>query len=356
MKKITKLSAEQESRLIEFRETWLQHGLSCAPADFETGDEIIRGFYRRINKPNPIILHFSSPIMCEMAVNFVFEILAEKKPRQLGSQLYSQLDSQLYSQLGSQLRSQLRSQLDSQLHSQLRSQLRSQLYSQLGGLKSFFLNNRWGAQHWCSWEAFYLFGHEIGVTYNASDIALLQEWGRLSKSVGWWAPWDGICFVSDRPRVVKFDDQLRLHNENGKAVEYSDGWGVSAWHGTRVPDEWLENRDNIDPTEVLRTSDVEQRAAGAAIIGWPKMARILDRRIIDGDPETDIGALIELSLPGLSEPGRFLQAICPRNGTIVEGVPRVSDIDNLPIETAMAAQAWRDGLPASEYQHPLYRT
>ena len=155
---------------------------------------------------------------------------------------------------------------------------------------------------------------------------------------------------------MKFDDQLRLHNENGKAVEYSDGWGVSAWHGTRVPDEWLENRDNIDPTEVLRTSDVEQRAAGAAIIGWPKMARILDRRIIDGDPETDIGALIELSLPGLSEPGRFLQAICPRNGTIVEGVPRVSDIDNLPIETAMAAQAWRDGLPASEYQHPLYRT
>jgi hypothetical protein len=344
MKKITKLTAAQERLLIEFREEWRGYGLCCDPADFATGDEIIRGFYRRLNKPDPMILHFSSPAMCELAVNFIFAILAEKKPAQLYSQLYSQL------------RSQLDSQLYSQLYSQLRSQLRSQLDSQLGGLKSFFLNNRWGAQHWCSWEAFYLFGHEIGVTYNASDIALLQEWGRLSKSVGWWAPWDGICFVSDRPRVVKFDDQLRLHNENGKAVEYSDGWGVSAWHGTRVPDEWLENRDNIDPTEVLRTSDVEQRAAGAAIIGWPKMARILDRRIIDGDPETDIGALIELSLPGLSEPGRFLQAICPRNGTIVEGVPRVSDIDNLPIETAMAAQAWRDGLPASEYQHPLYRT
>jgi hypothetical protein len=86
------------------------------------------------------------------------------------------------------------------------------------------------------------------------------------------------------------------------------------------------------------------------------MVSALNRRIIDGDPDSDIGALIELTLPGLPEPGRFLQAICPRNGTIVEGVPRISDIDNQPIETAIAAQAWRDGLPASEYEHPLYRT
>jgi hypothetical protein len=201
-----------------------------------------------------------------------------------------------------------------------------------------------------------LFGHEIGVEYRAEDIALLREWGRLSQSVGWWAPWDGICFVSDRPRSVHFDNGRRLHNEFGKAVEYSDGWGVSAWHGVQVPDEWIANRDTLDPAEVLKAQNVEQRAAGAAIVGWPKMASKLKRKIIDGDPDTDIGALIELTLPGLREPGRFLQAVCPRNGTIVEGIPRVSDIDGLPIETVIAAQAWRVGDPQSEYEHPPVRT
>jgi len=41
---------------------------------------------------------------------------------------------------------------------------------------------------------------------------------------------------------------------------------------------------------------------------------------------------------------------------IVEGVPRVSDIDGLPIDTALAAQAWRIGDPLSEYVHPPMRT
>ena len=216
MAKITKLTAAQEERLIEFREEWLQIGLCCEPADFATGDKVIRGFYARLGKAAPIILHFSSPLMCELAVNLIFSVLKEK-PSQLRSQLWSQLWSQLRSQFESQLRS----------------------------LQPYFRNNNFGAQHWCAWEAFYLFGPEIGVKYKAEDIALLLEWGRQSKSIGWWAPWDGICFVSDRPRKVKFDAERRLHNETGKAVEYSDGWGVSSWHGTQVPDEWLTEKHKL---------------------------------------------------------------------------------------------------------------
>ena len=339
MAKITKLTKEQEARLIEFREEWRQVGLCCEPADFETGDEVIRGFYKRLGKPAPIILHFSSPAMCELAVNFVFAALKGGG---------SQLDSQLYSQLDSQLGSQL----DSQLYSQLGSQLGSQLRSQLGKLRSYFLSNRWGAQHWCAWEAFYLFGHEIGVKYKAEDISLLLEWARLSRSVGWWAPWDGICFVSDRPRHVQFDDERRLHREDGPAVSYSDGWSVYAWHGVRLPGEWVESRHTIDPAEILKAENVEQRAAGAAMVGWPRMMDQLGCKIIDSDPDPDHGDLIEMTLPGLSEPGRFLRAYCKRNGLIVEGVPRVSDIDNTPINTVRAAQAWSFGMAEAGFQYP----
>jgi hypothetical protein len=47
---------------------------------------------------------------------------------------------------------------------------------------------------------------------------------------------------------------------------------------------------------------------------------------------------------------------CPRNGICVEGIPYVSDIDNLPINSALAAQAWRIGDPQSDYIHPAHRT
>src|SRR5581483_639247 len=117
------------------------------------------------------------------------------------------------------------------------------------------------------------------------------------------------------------------------SMRYRDGWSLWHWHGTPVPEHWITQRDKLDPSEVLKSKNVEQRAAGAAIVGWPKMVTKLKRKIIDGDPDTDIGALIELTLPGLREPGRFLQALCVRNGTIVEGCPRISDIDGRPIET-----------------------
>lgn len=165
-----------------------------------------------------------------------------------------------------------------------------------------------------------------------------------------------FCIVSDFPEHISVDAENRPHNENGPSHRWRDGWTLYHWHGVKVPAHWIEDKENLDPAEVLRAENVEQRAAGAAIIGWAKMAEALDRKVLDGDPSTDLGALVELTLPGLPEPGRFLMAMCPRNGQICEGVPHISDIDGRPIKTAIAAQAWRDGLPASEYQHPTYRT
>jgi hypothetical protein len=310
-KKITKLTTEQEARLIEFREEWRKIGLCCDPADFETGDDVIRGFYKRLGKQDPIILHFSSPAMCELAVNVVFGILGDSQLHsqlhsqldsqlgsqlhsQLGSQLYSQLysqlhsqlDSQLHSQLDSQLYSQLDSQLYSQLYSQLDSQLDSQLYSQLYSLKPYFLTNRWGAQHWCAWEAFYLFGHEIGVTYEPGDIALLSEWARLSQSIGWWAPWDGIVFVSDRPRRVRFDESRRLHCEDGRSVEYSDGWGRYSWHGYLIPHthEWIiTNPERLTLEAAINESNAELRRVMLDRMGWDRVEKQREARLIDAD-------------------------------------------------------------------------
>jgi hypothetical protein len=162
--------------------------------------------------------------------------------------------------------------------------------------------------------------------------------------------------ISDRPEILTVDDQNRPHNDTGPFCRWRDGSALYSWHGVRVPAMWIEDRANLSPHEVIAHENVEMRAAGAAIIGWPKMLSVLEAKVIDDSGDPDIGQLIELCLPGLDEPGRFLKAECPRNGIICEGVPRVSDIDGLPIKTALHAQAWRIGDPLSDYQHPPQRT
>ena len=175
------------------------------------------------------------------------------------------------------------------------------------------------------------------------------------ESAGYWWPNRDFIIACDRPAHICRDENGRLHNETGAAITWRDGWGIHAWHGTVVPRRWIEDKENLDPVEVIKHDDVEIRAAGAQIVGWPKMLKHLDAQTIDDSGSPDIGQLIEMTLPGLSKPGRFLKAECPRNGTIVEGVPYVDDFE-IPIKAALHAQAWRVGMHPAEYRHPEIRT
>jgi hypothetical protein len=139
-------------------------------------------------------------------------------------------------------------------------------------------------------------------------------------------------------------------------MSYRDGWELYHWHGVSVPKEWILNRSTLTASEVLKVENTEQRAAGAEIIGWGKIEKELGAKVINDSGSEDIGLLVEMTLPGLSEPERFLKAWCPRNGWIYEGVPKVSEIDNLPIDTALKAQCWRIGDRQDEYVHPSART
>jgi len=172
---------------------------------------------------------------------------------------------------------------------------------------------------------------------------------RIAEQCEWWWPYENIVVASEKPLSIRWDDQRRLHCEDGPAVAYSDGYGLFAWHGTRLPAKWVLERETIDPSEILREQNVETRAAAAACVGWPRMLSALDYKVIDSDPDPSHGELIDLALPGLPEPGRFLKAKCPRNGLICEGVPR-------NIKTVLAAQAWRVGLEPHEFSYPEIRT
>jgi len=212
-----------------------------------------------------------------------------------------------------------------------------------------------GGNMWAGYDCYLTaFRDVLGLELESHDAYYC--WEQAAIHGGFRVMHDEFCMVCDFPEVLLKDENNQPHCETGPSHRWRDGWALYHWHGVRVPENWIKNRANLDPVEVLKADNVEQRAAGMAIVGWDKAAKVLNRKIIDGDPETDIGALVELTMPGLPEPGRFLMARCPRNGTICEGVPRISDIDDLPIDTVIAAQAWRVGDPQSEYQHPEVRT
>jgi hypothetical protein len=163
----------------------------------------------------------------------------------------------------------------------------------------------------------------------------------LARTAGWALGQERVCWVSERPNVVRRDGQGRLHAGDGPAFAYPDGWRLYFWHGVPVPAEWIEQRARLEPSLALTWGNIEQRRILAEIIGWERVLQQVPSRIIqEADPA--IGTLLEFDLPGLGLV-RCLRVLCATGRTFVLPVPP-------ECQTALEANAWTYGLQSAEYE------
>ena len=62
------------------------------------------------------------------------------------------------------------------------------------------------------------------------------EAARDTSKLGLIWPLDKVCIVCQKPTKISRNEKLQLHNETGKAVEYTDTWGFYALNGVVVPE------------------------------------------------------------------------------------------------------------------------
>jgi hypothetical protein len=166
----------------------------------------------------------------------------------------------------------------------------------------------WGSQD-LYWIGLFLFAETIGVKYTKEQSRLLDINYRISSECEWWWPYEGICFVSQKPEYVNFNDRGLLHGEDNPAVKYADGYSLYAWNGTTVPTEWIEDKSSIAPEIALTWENMEQRRAACEIVGWNNVIAQLNPKVLDRDANPQIGELLEVDLPDIGKE-RFLRVQC----------------------------------------------
>ena len=321
---ITSLTPEQEALLPVYRDQWIAHGLDTSAINKEAAIAAVKLAYRLADEPEPRNFLFADgPTEAMRYITHAAQIKLTAKD-------FDRLTAEGIMALTDAVRAVIKTLPETKpgLH-----------------WPAFY------AQHDAGWLGFHqFFADQFGLSEKSEG---LRELGRQA---GWVWMYGDLVIVSAKPVFVSMDRQGRLHNERRAAVEYADGTQVYAVNGVRIPSKWVLERTTIDPSEILQCPDVDKRAAGIALVGYAHLKNQLDYKILEGDPNTDIGALIELKIPGLSQPGRFLEAVCPRNGPVFLGVPQISPWDNNAIEDAVGAQAFLARLPRSAYAHPPIRT
>ena len=156
-------------------------------------------------------------------------------------------------------------------------------------------------------------------------------YSKICESVNYIWPNSDFIIVCNRPTKILLDDNGRLHSETGNAIEYPDGWGVAAWHGTVVPLEWITQK-SITPEQAIVWDNIEQRRAACEILGWNSVLKNLNAKVIDKNKDPQIGTLYEVDLP--DSPGeKFLKVLC--------GTEREFSINvDSQCRTALEAQQW----------------
>jgi hypothetical protein len=146
--------------------------------------------------------------------------------------------------------------------------------------------------------------------------------------------------VSDFPTSIRRDAEHRPHCETGPSLAWRDGWTAYYWRGVAVPGDWVLRRESLDPATALTWPNVEQRRAAAEIVGWARVLESLSPRVIDTDPDPEIGTLMHVDLP--DAPGSaFLRVRCGTKREFCLPVPA-------ELTTALAANAWTYSLDANE--------
>jgi Domain of unknown function (DUF6745) len=178
--------------------------------------------------------------------------------------------------------------------------------------------------------------------------ALSGLW-QVARNASWIVPHRHVCWLAERPRVVRHDARGRLHCADGPAVVYRDEWPAYAWKGVLVPHWIIERRELVTVRTIGEAQDPQIRrcmidiltperfiATGGAYRVAEDEAGVLWRQrwrweawaaveVVNGTPEPD----------GTTK-HYFLQV--PAN-----------------MRTAREAVAWTYGLPEQRYR-PAVRT
>lgn len=286
---IEKLTKEQEALLSVYRDRGINIGLATGPVDFEKAKAAVCKAYKEVGLKEPTQFHVAkSPVD---AIKIIQELDSSLSPSEI------------------------------------------------------FVEMTYG-NHDVDWLSYYEYFYEVLGIKGCEKLKNLME---LARHCGWLNMYEDVVVFQDRPETIKFDDQKRLHSEDGPAIAYSDGYAIYSWHGVVIPSEWIEAKKELTAKEALSWPNIEQRRCACEIIGWANVLRELNARTIDVDDDPMIGTLVEVDIPEVGKNEKFLKVLCGTGREFAIPVPP-------DMRTALEANAWTYGLDGDTLRYLEVRT
>jgi hypothetical protein len=199
---ITELTKEQKDKLIDYGLKWTSVGLSTEPVSLPIAIEAVKNAYRYAGvKPIPKIYlgPFDNPVDCAKA-----QIMFKRMPADTDLSKLKYIDIPEGEEFTAE---------------ELYDAIEDQVYG----------------FHESSWLCYYEF---IKNELDVPELEALDGLMDAAEELGWWAPYDKVVFIQNRPAEIHLDEEGRLHNDNGPALKWrgdNRAYDIYAIHGELQP-------------------------------------------------------------------------------------------------------------------------
>lgn len=181
---ITKLTEEQEAQVNVYLEKWKFNGYNTNPINREKAADAVKWLYREmLTQPEPEIIFCDSP----------------EAVMQAGVKIEGDGFRKNWSN---------------------------------------YYHNAW----WVWWVGFYDYCLNVLFPEKKEEFKQFLEFAEKTRELHMIYPFEGTCFVVERPLRVSVNERGDLHNTTEKALEYRDGFGFYCLTGRKVP-EWVVKQD-----------------------------------------------------------------------------------------------------------------
>ena len=159
---------------------------------------------------------------------------------------------------------------------------------------------------------------------------------------------ENVAIACPMPTAIYREDvrgQMRLHKEDGFAIEWPDGYGINYLWGVFFPDNiWQKvTAKNVKVKDILSLENMEQRMAALKLIGPEKLLESTKAELLS---RSDRGNMLYKVENVFSQPAFFLKYVCPSTSRVyVSGIdPEIGKEGDPDL-----CMAWKFGMSKEQY-------
>ncbi len=341
MENIKTLTPFQESQIIPHRDKWVNYILSCKNSiDKAKAKKGIEWLYKYCKKEPPIIIFMDSPYGCQVAANFFIKLLKQSLANieaniedniednikdNIRANIVANIWDNINVNISLNINLNISLNITTNIAEIIRDNIGNNIKDNIGDNKiKYYQTSFYGNisdYNWVAWFDYLLQMKLINIAVE-NDFNSFKE--LLLSGVYDMIQLRGLCIVSDMPVSIVRNNTGRLHNPNGYAIQFKDGYGQNYINGRYIPDEIFNKANTLTKELFLKETNSDYKGAWYEILGQQKIMEILgaievDKKVIahkNGDLETvtllkttDVFEEID------NQSFAWVKMVCPSTGT-----------------------------------------